>query len=307
MVVLGLTPEQFTDSISLANQDIDASAMIWDFLRDHTLSERGLNPRPGVRSAPCRDLTVDEIRPAPKVAAPRPPRRWIAAGDDRRARRGRGVRRAADDGSGRAVGVDDTWREPRDLVLYLETFVHTVGVMQTRGVAHTRRGECAEDLAADGVVYAEVRFAPELHIEKGLSLDDVVEAVLEGFRQGSADSPITVRVLCTAMRTAAPVAADRRARGAVARRRRVRLRHRRRGGGLPTHAAPRCLPVRDARELPHHHPRGRGVRAALDLGSAAVLRRRTTRPRRAHRRRHRRRHRDRRRRPEARSPGQLRP
>ena len=40
MVVLGLTPEQFTDSISLANQDIDASAMIWDFFREHTLNER---------------------------------------------------------------------------------------------------------------------------------------------------------------------------------------------------------------------------------------------------------------------------
>ena len=40
MVVLGLTPEQFTDSISLANQDIDASAMIWEFLSEHTLNER---------------------------------------------------------------------------------------------------------------------------------------------------------------------------------------------------------------------------------------------------------------------------
>ena len=52
-------------------------------------------------------------------------------------------------------------------------------------------------------MYAEVRFAPELHIEKGLTLDEVVEAVLEGFRQGSEGRDITVRVLCTAMRTAA--------------------------------------------------------------------------------------------------------
>jgi adenosine deaminase len=90
-----------------------------------------------------------------------------------------------------------------DLVLYLETFVHTVGVMQTRESLMRVAKECAEDLAADGVVYAEVRFAPELHIQKGLSLDEVVEAVLEGFRQGSEGRPITVRVLCTAMRTAA--------------------------------------------------------------------------------------------------------
>ena len=44
---------------------------------------------------------------------------------------------------------------------YLETFDHTVGVMQT-GPAITRVArECVEDLAADGVVYAEVRYAPE--------------------------------------------------------------------------------------------------------------------------------------------------
>ncbi|GIU89270.1 MAG: adenosine deaminase 1 [Acidimicrobiia bacterium] len=90
-----------------------------------------------------------------------------------------------------------------DLVLYLETFVHTVGVMQTRDALIRVARECAEDLAADGIVYAEVRFAPELHLQKGLSLDDVVEAVLEGFRQGSAGGGITVRLLCTAMRTAA--------------------------------------------------------------------------------------------------------
>ncbi len=90
-----------------------------------------------------------------------------------------------------------------DLVLYLETFVHTVAIMQTRDALVRVARECAEDLADDGVVYAEVRFAPELHIERGLSLDEVVEAVLEGFRQGSEARPITVRLLCTAMRTAA--------------------------------------------------------------------------------------------------------
>jgi adenosine deaminase len=91
----------------------------------------------------------------------------------------------------------------KDLVLYLETFAHTVGVMQTHeGLVRVAR-ECAEDLADDGVVYAEVRFAPELHLTRGLSLDQVVEAVQEGFRLGSDDRPITVRTLLTAMRTAA--------------------------------------------------------------------------------------------------------
>jgi adenosine deaminase len=90
-----------------------------------------------------------------------------------------------------------------NLELYLEAFQHTVGVMQTRDALIRVAAECAEDLAADGVVYAEVRFAPELHVTKGLSLDQVVEAVLEGFRRGSAGRGITVYALLTAMRTAA--------------------------------------------------------------------------------------------------------
>jgi adenosine deaminase len=89
------------------------------------------------------------------------------------------------------------------LELYLEAFQHTVGVMQTRDALIRVAAECAEDLAADGIVYAEVRFAPELHVTGGLSLDQVVEAVLEGFRRGSAGRGITVYALLTAMRTAA--------------------------------------------------------------------------------------------------------
>ena len=91
----------------------------------------------------------------------------------------------------------------QDLDLYLETFEHTVGVMQTKDALVRVAAECAEDLADDGVVYAEVRFAPELHIRGGLSLDEVVEAVLEGFRLGSADRNITIGTLATAMRHAA--------------------------------------------------------------------------------------------------------
>ncbi|SNQ46842.1 Adenosine deaminase 1 [Frankia canadensis] len=86
------------------------------------------------------------------------------------------------------------------LVRYLETFSHTVAVMQTpEAIARVAR-ECAEDLAADGVVYAEVRFAPELHVGRGLSLDAVVEAVLDGFRAGAAGTPLRIRALLTAMR-----------------------------------------------------------------------------------------------------------
>jgi adenosine deaminase len=89
------------------------------------------------------------------------------------------------------------------LNLYLDAFRHTVGVMQTRPALYRVAREAAEDLAADGIVYAEVRFAPELHTELGLTLDEVVRAVLDGFRDGSEDGRIKVRALLTAMRTAA--------------------------------------------------------------------------------------------------------
>ena len=94
------------------------------------------------------------------------------------------------------------------LVRYLEPFAHTVGVMQSAASLHRVAFECVEDLAADSVVYAEVRFAPELHIDGGLSLDDVVDAVLAGFADGekavaAAGRVITVRCLVTAMRHAA--------------------------------------------------------------------------------------------------------
>ena len=87
-----------------------------------------------------------------------------------------------------------------DLVLYLETFAHTVAVMQTKDALERVATECAEDLADDGVVYAEIRFAPELHQEQGLTLDEVLEAVLTGFERGSANRPIVVRTICSAMR-----------------------------------------------------------------------------------------------------------
>jgi len=88
---------------------------------------------------------------------------------------------------------------------YLETFRHTVGVMQTAAAITRVARECVEDLAADGVVYAEVRYAPEQHVEEGLTLDEVVAAVREGFDQGMAASGgrIVVRQLLTAMRNRA--------------------------------------------------------------------------------------------------------
>ena len=91
----------------------------------------------------------------------------------------------------------------RSLERYLAPFEHTVGVMQTAEALQRVATECAEDLAADGVVYAEVRFAPELHLEGGLTPDEVVEAVLTGFEAARPAQPVTLGLLVTAMRTAA--------------------------------------------------------------------------------------------------------
>jgi adenosine deaminase len=91
---------------------------------------------------------------------------------------------------------------------YLDTFAHTVGVMQTEEALIRVAEECVEDLSNDGVVYAEVKFAPELHVERGLTHEQAIDAVLEGFRRGTAAAEaagrhIRVGMLVTAMRHAA--------------------------------------------------------------------------------------------------------
>jgi adenosine deaminase len=103
---------------------------------------------------------------------------------------GRWFREAADSGS---------------LVRYLETFAHTVAVMQRPEAVQRVARECALDLAADGVVYAEVRMAPELLT--GMPLETAVEAMLDGYAQGSREAaaagrPVRIGTLLCAMRQA---------------------------------------------------------------------------------------------------------
>jgi adenosine deaminase len=107
-----------------------------------------------------------------------------------------------------AEGLGRWFTESADsgsLERYLETFDHTVAVMQTAANLQRVARECVLDLAADGVVYAEVRYAPEQHLQGDLSLNQVVEAVRDGFVEGQAEArrdgrPIVVRQLLTAMR-----------------------------------------------------------------------------------------------------------
>lgn len=99
-----------------------------------------------------------------------------------------------------------------DLVEYLKTFDLTIAVMQTeRGLERVAQ-EFVEDLAEDGVVYGEIRWAPEQHLAQGLTLDATVEAVQRGIEAGIdavAASGRTIRIgqLVTAMRHGSPESA----------------------------------------------------------------------------------------------------
>ena len=167
------------------------------------------------------------------------------------------------------VALGEWFRESADsgsLVRYLETFDHTVAVMQTKEGLFRVAKEFVEDLADDGVVYGEVRWAPEQHLQKGLSLDEVVEAVQEGLEAGvdavaETGREIQVGQLITAMRHA-----DRGQEIAE-----LAVRHRNKGavgfdiagaedGFLPVPLQGR-LHLPGPAQLPRHGPRRRGRRA----------------------------------------------
>ena len=177
----------------------------------------------------------------------------------RSGRLGRWFRQAADSGS---------------LVRYLETFAHTVGVMQRPEAIHRVARECALDLAADGVVYAEVRFAPELSTAQGLPIEAVVEAMVAGFAAGSAEAtaagnPITVGAAAVRDAAGRPLGGGGGSRRPLPGRGRGRLRPGRSRGRVP--ARPRARGDRPAgpRAGAPHDPRREAfgvesIRAALD-------------------------------------------
>ena len=104
---------------------------------------------------------------------------------------------------------------------YLEGFNHTIAVMQTEEALERVAYEQAEDLAKDGVVYFETRFAPVFHTQKGLTHQQVVSAVLKGLQRGRKDFGIASGLIICAMRNMnvslemAELAVDFRGRGVV--------------------------------------------------------------------------------------------
>ncbi|HEV8670088.1 MAG TPA: adenosine deaminase [Candidatus Limnocylindria bacterium] len=86
------------------------------------------------------------------------------------------------------------------LSLYLRGFAHTIAVMQTPDAVERVAYECGEDLAQDGIVYAEVRYAPVFSTQGGMNLEQVVAAVVRGFERAESRYPITLRQIICAMR-----------------------------------------------------------------------------------------------------------
>src|SRR5881296_1469108 len=86
------------------------------------------------------------------------------------------------------------------LSLYLRGFTHTIAVMQTPDAVERVAYECGEDLARDGVVYGEVRYAPVFSTQGGMNLEQVVTAVVRGFERAESRYPITLRQIICAMR-----------------------------------------------------------------------------------------------------------
>ena len=99
--------------------------------------------------------------------------------------------------------------ESGSLERYLKTFDHTIAVMQTAANLRRVAAEYVADLAADGVIYGETRWAPEQHLSAGLTAPQAIEAVRDGLADGMAacrsrGQEIEVRQLVTAMRQGEP-------------------------------------------------------------------------------------------------------
>ena len=90
--------------------------------------------------------------------------------------------------------------ESGSLESYLAGFTHTIAVMQTASAISRVAYEAVADLAADGVIYAEIRFAPLLNTRHGMSREDVIEAALDGFARGRRDFGVPVGLIVDAMR-----------------------------------------------------------------------------------------------------------
>lgn len=87
-----------------------------------------------------------------------------------------------------------------DLPKYLEGFAVTTAVMQDEESLRRVAREHVEDLSADGVIYGEIRFAPVLHTSNGLTMEQVLESVIEGMGEGSRATGTEARIIVCSLR-----------------------------------------------------------------------------------------------------------
>jgi adenosine deaminase len=116
--------------------------------------------------------------------------------------RERDIELPADDEAGLADYMRVT--DARDLVDYLERFRITLSIMQDADALRRIAYELGQDAAAENVRYMEVRYSPALNTERGLSLEQVVDASLEGFRAAERDVPIRIGLIICGIRNLSP-------------------------------------------------------------------------------------------------------
>jgi adenosine deaminase len=115
-----------------------------------------------------------------------------------------------------ALGEYMTVRDAHNLEEYLARFDVTLSVMQTAEALERIAYELAEDAAADGVRYIEVRYAPVLNVRHGLTLGETVEAPLRGLERAEREHGVIGRLIIGGLRNLPPSVSLELARLAVA-------------------------------------------------------------------------------------------
>ena len=92
----------------------------------------------------------------------------------------------------------------RDQAELLRAFDLPIALMQDAEALGRIASELVVAKAADNVRYVEIRWGPRLHLAGGLSLQDGIEAVCRGAAEAAARTGITVRLICTALRSHTP-------------------------------------------------------------------------------------------------------
>jgi adenosine deaminase len=90
--------------------------------------------------------------------------------------------------------------ECKSLVEYLDRFNIPIMIMQNKESLRRITYELLEDAAKENVKYIEIRYAPTLHTEMGLTIEEVIESVLDGIKQGENDFNIKSNLILSCLR-----------------------------------------------------------------------------------------------------------